>query len=61
MKTFNYELAPVHCENRAERAAELVTGTVFAVSYGSATQEASAKAAELTEERGVEYGVVRVW
>lgn len=61
MATYNYELAPVWTENRAERNSKLVTGTVVAASYGTATQLASAKAAELTETKGEEYGVVRVW
>lgn len=59
--TYNYEIAPVLTENRAERNAQLVTGTVVASSFGTATQMASEKAAALSTEHGKEYGVVRIW
>lgn len=61
MSVYNYEIAPVHSENREVRNQQVRTGTIVAKSYGSATQLASAKAAEVTKETGVEFGVVRIW
>lgn len=61
MTTYNYEIVPVTSKDRDEHRALTVTGTVVAVSYGSATQMASAKAAEISKEQGREYGVARVW
>lgn len=61
MAVYNYELSPVKTKDRAERNTKTVAGTLVAKSYGSATQLASAKAAELSKERGEEYGVARIW
>jgi len=61
MQTYTYELAPVKSENRESRNKEIVSGTVRANSHGTATQMACEKAAQLSEERGKEYGVVRVY
>lgn len=61
MATYSYEIAPVKTKDRAERSALLVTGTVVAVSYGTATQEVSRIAAEKSKETGIEYGVVRLY
>lgn len=61
MTVYNYEIAPVHTESREDRNKQVKFGTIVAKSYGSATQLASAKAAEATKETGVEFGLVRIW
>lgn len=61
MQTYNYELGPVHSRDRKDNERKLVTGQLRAVNYGTATQLASAKAAELSKGRKDEYGVVRIW
>ena len=59
--TYNYELAPTQSKTRADHQSKLVSGTLVANKYGTATQMASAKARELSQERGEEYGLVRIW
>lgn len=61
MAVYNYELSPVHSKERKEHQSKTVSGTLVAKSYGTATQLASAKAAELSKAMGEEYGVARVW
>lgn len=59
--TYNYELAPRNSESRKEHTPTIYFGTLVAKNYGTATQMASAKARELSQERGEEYGLVRIW
>lgn len=63
MKTtiYNYQLAPTQTKTRAEHQSNLVYGTLVANKYGTATQMASAKAREVSQERGEEYGLIRIW
>lgn len=60
-QTYTYEIGPVHSRDRKEAQENLVTGTVVATNYANATQKASDKAHALTLERGVEYGVIRIY
>lgn len=62
MAIYTAQLAPVQSTARGkERVAEYVQVTMDAVNYSTAVAMASERAAALSAERGVEYGVVRVW
>ena len=55
------QIAPVNSTARGKaREAETITFTLNATNYGSAVA-ASGAAADRSAERGIEYGVIRVW
>ncbi len=59
---FTAQIAPVNSTARGKaREAETVTFTLNAADYGSAVSAASGAAAGKSAERGIEYGVIRIW
>lgn len=60
MTTYTYELVPKH-GSREHVNANRITRTCEARNYGTATQIALADAARVSKERGVEFGVWKVY
>lgn len=59
---FTAQIAPVNSPARGKaREAETVTFTLNASNYSSAVAAASWAASDRSKEKGIEYGVVRVW
>ena len=59
---FTAQIAPVNSTARGkEREAETITFTMNATNYSSAVAAASGAAAGKSAERGIEYGIIRVW
>mgnify|MGYP003595957021 CR=1 FL=1 len=59
---FTAQIAPVNSTARGKaREAETITITLNATNYSSAVAAASGAAADRSAERGIEYGVIRVW
>lgn len=59
---FTAQIAPVNSTARGKaREAETITLTLNAENYNSAVAAASGAAADKSAERGIEYGVVRIW
>ena len=59
---FTAQIAPVNSTARGKaREAETITFTLSATNYSSAVTAASGVAADRTKEKGIEYGVIRIW
>lgn len=59
---FTAQIAPVNSQARGKaREAETITVTLNAATYIGAVAAASGAAADRSAERGIEYGVVRIW
>lgn len=59
---FTIQIAPVNSTARGKaREAETITFTLSATNYSSAVAAASGAAADKSAERGIEYGIIRVW
>ena len=59
---FTAQIAPVNSTARGKaRETETITFTLSATNYSSAVAAASGMAADRTKEKGIEYGVIRVW
>lgn len=61
-KLFTAQIAPVNSLARGKaREAETITFTLNATTYSGAVAAASGAAADRSAERGIEYGVIRIW
>ena len=59
---FTAQIAPVNSTARGKaREAETITFTLIATNYSSAVAAAINVAADRSAERGIEYGVIRIW